>query len=77
MWDISINKEKLGVKPTQVVDLKALMGDPSDNYPGIVGVGPKTATYLLDEFKTLDNIYKNLLNSSFREKSHKNQYNIL
>jgi len=53
-------KQKLGVNPNQVVDLKALMGDPSDNYPGIVGVGPKTAVTLLSEFKTLDNIYRSL-----------------
>jgi DNA polymerase I len=66
-------KEKLGVKPSQVVDLKALMGDPSDNYPGIIGVGPKTATTLLSEFKTLDNIYKNLnkIKSPLREKIKK------
>lgn len=52
--------EKMGVRPDQVVDLKALIGDTSDNIPGIKGVGPKTACSLLDEYQTLDNIYANL-----------------
>ncbi len=52
--------DRIGVKPSQVVDLKALMGDSSDNYPGVSGIGPKTAQFLLDEYKDLDNIYKNL-----------------
>jgi len=51
---------KLGVSPKQVVDLKALMGDMSDNHPGVAGIGPKVATDLLTQFGTLDNIYKNL-----------------
>ena len=53
-------KEKLGVNPAQVVDLKALMGDMSDNYPGVTGIGPKTAVDLLDKYQTLDNIYEHL-----------------
>jgi DNA polymerase-1 len=52
--------EKLGVKPDQVDDYKALVGDPSDNYPGVPGVGPKTATKLLEEYETVENIYKNI-----------------
>ena len=50
-------KEKLGVSPERVVDLKALTGDSSDNIPGIKGVGPKTAINLLKENDTLDGIY--------------------
>lgn len=46
-----------GVRPDQVVDFKALVGDPSDNIPGIKGVGQKTAVKLLNEYGTLDNIY--------------------
>lgn len=63
-------QEKLGVFPTQVVDLKALMGDMSDNYPGVAGIGPKAATDLLVEYQTLDNIYQNLdeIKPSIREK---------
>ena len=62
--------QKLNVYPDQVVDLKALMGDSSDNYPGVAGVGPKAATQLLAEYKTLDNVYKNLdkIKNSLKEK---------
>jgi DNA polymerase I len=52
--------KKMGVHPNQVVDLKALMGDASDNIPGIKGVGPKTATTLLTKYPTLDDIYENI-----------------
>lgn len=51
---------KLGVRPNQVVDYKAIVGDTSDNIPGVKGVGEKTATALLEKFETLDNIYANL-----------------
>ncbi len=53
-------REKLGVAPERVVDLKALTGDSSDNIPGIKGVGPKTAINLLKENDTLDGIYQAL-----------------
>ena len=53
-------KEFLGVTPEQVVDYKALVGDPSDNYPGIPGIGPKTAVNLLETYGSLDNIYANV-----------------
>ncbi len=52
--------EKLGVKPNQIIDLKALMGDMSDNYPGVAGIGPKAATDLLSQYQNLDNIYSHL-----------------
>jgi len=52
--------KKLGVRPNQVVDYKAIVGDTSDNIPGIKGVGEKTAVALLEKFDTLDAIYKNL-----------------
>ena len=63
-------KEKLGVLPTQVIDLKALMGDMSDNYPGVAGIGPKVAIDLISEYQNLDNIYKNLdkIKPSIKEK---------
>ncbi len=51
---------KLGVKPNQVIDLKALMGDMSDCYPGVAGIGPKAATDLLFQYQNLDNIYSHL-----------------
>lgn len=53
-------KEKLEVLPEQVIDLKALMGDTSDNIPGVPGVGEKTAQKLLKQFKTLDAVYENI-----------------
>lgn len=53
-------KEEYGLHPTQVVDLKALMGDSSDNIPGVSGVGEKTALELMKTYGSLDNIYKNL-----------------
>ena len=52
--------ERMGVKPSQIVDYKALVGDSSDNYPGVPGVGPKTAINLLSKYENLENIYKNL-----------------
>ncbi len=52
--------KKLGVLPKQVVDYKAIVGDKSDNIPGVAGVGEKTAIALLEKYKTLDNIYKNI-----------------
>jgi len=52
--------KKLGVLPTQVVDYKAIVGDKSDNIPGVMGVGEKTAITLLEKYKTLDNIYEHI-----------------
>jgi DNA polymerase I len=49
--------EKMGVPPEQIVDFKALCGDSSDNIPGVKGIGEKTAIDLLQQFKTLDDIY--------------------
>ena len=51
-----------GIEPPRMVDLKALMGDSSDNIPGVKGIGEKTALGLLQEYKTLDNIYENIDN---------------
>lgn len=53
-------KESLGVEPEQVVDYKALVGDKSDNIPGVPGIGEKTATSLLAQYRTLDEIYAHL-----------------
>ncbi len=52
--------EKLGIHPDQVIDYKALVGDSSDNYPGVAGIGPKTAIHLLAEFGNFENVYKSL-----------------
>lgn len=52
--------EYLGISPSEVVDYKALIGDPSDNYPGVPGIGPKTAIGLLKKYKSLAGIYEAL-----------------
>jgi len=52
--------EKYGVKPSQFVDMKALMGDSSDNIPGVAGIGEKTAATLIQNFGSLDGIYENI-----------------
>ncbi|MBR6690645.1 MAG: DNA polymerase I [Bacilli bacterium] len=55
-------KEEWGIDPINIIDLKALMGDSSDNIPGVKGIGEKTALKLLHEYKTLDGIYENIDN---------------
>ncbi len=62
--------EKRGVKPKHIVDLLALMGDASDNIPGVKGVGEKTALKLLTDFKSLDGVYENidLLSGKLKDK---------
>ena len=52
--------EEYGVTPEQIPDYKALVGDPSDNIPGVKGIGPKGAANLLAEFATVENLYENL-----------------
>lgn len=56
-YDAKAVEEKMGVRPDQIVDLKALMGDASDNIPGVAGIGEKTAVKLLQAFGTLDALY--------------------
>ena len=53
-------KEIWDITPKQVIDLKGLMGDPSDNIPGVKGVGEKTAIKLLQEYQSMENLYDNL-----------------
>ncbi len=61
-------REEYGFEPPIMVDLKSLMGDSSDNIPGVAGVGPKTATDLLLKFGTMEGVYANLEDSSIRPK---------
>lgn len=63
-------KEAYGIEPINIIDLKALMGDSSDNIPGVKGIGEKTALKLLHDYKTLDGVYDNLnkLTPKMREK---------
>ena len=65
-------REEYGIEPSAFVDMKALMGDSSDNIPGVAGIGKKTAQSLLSNFGTLDGIYENidspLISKGVREK---------
>lgn len=54
--------EKYGIKSAQIIDMKGLVGDNSDNYPGVTKVGEKTAVKLLQQFETIEGIYENLDN---------------
>jgi DNA polymerase-1 len=69
--------KKLGVPPVQVVDYKALVGDKSDNIPGVAGIGEKTAISLIQKFQTLDNIYQNIdqVENRWRTKLEQNREN--
>ena len=59
-YNIDSFKAEWGIDPINIIDLKALMGDSSDNIPGVKGIGEKTALKLLHDYKTLDGIYENI-----------------
>ena len=61
-------QSEYGFEPIHLIDLKALMGDSSDNIPGVAGVGPKTATDLLLKYGTLDGVYENLTPQNMKGK---------
>ncbi|HSW98070.1 MAG TPA: 5'-3' exonuclease H3TH domain-containing protein [Candidatus Saccharimonadales bacterium] len=65
-YDEKAVEEKFGVTPKQFIDYKALIGDVSDGYPGVGGIGPKTAVGLLKKFDTFENIYQHLAEISPR-----------
>jgi len=60
IYDKEAVKKRYGLKPEQFLDFKGLKGDPSDNIPGVPGIGEKTAIYLLKKFETVENLYKKL-----------------
>ncbi|GLX67118.1 5'-3' exonuclease [Paenibacillus glycanilyticus] len=60
VYDLGFLKEDKGIHPFQVVEMKGLTGDTSDNYPGVKGIGEKTALKLLQEFESIDGILGNL-----------------
>ncbi len=68
IYDEAKFREEYGFEPKKMVDMKALMGDSSDNIPGVAGVGPKTATELLLKFGSLDGVYENIQDTSIRPK---------
>lgn len=59
-WDIEEVKEHWGVAPAQMLDYLSLIGDSSDNIPGVKGIGPKTAVKLLQDYGTLDAVYEHI-----------------
>lgn len=63
-------KEKTGIEPIQIIDLKSMMGDSSDNIPGIAGVGEKTALSLVEKYGSLENLYAHVdeLSGKLKEK---------
>ena len=68
LYTEEVFQAEYGFEPKKMVDLKSLMGDSSDNIPGVAGVGPKTATDLLLKFGSLDGVYENLNDASIRPK---------
>lgn len=60
VFDIAAFEEKYNIRPDQLVDMKALMGDSSDNIPGVKGIGEKGAAKLLTDYETLDGIYSHI-----------------
>ena len=66
VYDDKAVKDKFGVTPHEFIAVKALMGDTSDNIPGVAGIGEKTAFALISEFKSIDNLYANLDSPSIK-----------
>ena len=60
LFDEKAVEEKYGVHPRQFIDYKALIGDASDGYPGVTGIGPKTAAKLLQQHETFEKLYKDI-----------------
>ncbi len=68
LYTEDVFREEYGFEPKKLIDLKALMGDSSDNIPGVAGVGPKTAKELLAKFGSLDGVYEHIEDPSIRPK---------
>lgn len=71
LYDDKAVVERYGLKPSQLIDYKALRGDPSDNIPGVKGIGEKTASELLQKFTTLEALYDAIENNSPKTKDMK------
>ena len=72
LYDKAKFEEEYGFEPKRLIDLKALMGDSSDNIPGVKGIGEKTAKGLLQKFGTLDGVYANLEDTFIKPKQREN-----
>jgi DNA polymerase-1 len=60
LYDAAAVQDKYGITPAQIPDLKGLKGDPSDNIPGVTGIGEKTAARLIEQFGTVEGVYEHL-----------------
>lgn len=75
-YDLKMVDEKYGITPMQIIDMKGLMGDSSDNIPGVPGVGEKTALKLLKQYETVEGVYEHIYEVSgkkLKEKLESNQ----
>ena len=72
LYDKAKFEEEYGFEPKKLIDLKALMGDSSDNIPGVKGIGEKTALNLLHKFGSLDGVYANLDDPAIKPKQREN-----
>jgi DNA polymerase-1 len=70
-FDAAAVEAKMGVRPDQIIDYKALSGDPSDNIPGVKGIGPKSAVNLLKEYGTVNQMYEEIKNQTDKVKNSK------
>lgn len=77
LYNAEAAKERMGVPPNEIPDYKALVGDPSDNYPGVAGIGPVTAEKLLEKYGSIDKIYAHLqdIEPKIRQKLEVNKDN--
>ena len=66
--DVAAIEEKYGIQPRQLIEVKSLMGDMSDNIPGVRGIGEKTALALVQKFGTLENVYANIDDKTIKPK---------
>ncbi len=67
-YDITAVKERYGLEPRQLIEMKAIMGDTSDNIPGVKGIGEKGAQNLIQEYKSLDGVYKHIDDGKIKER---------
>ena len=75
VMDPAAIREKYGVEPAQLIEVKSLMGDSSDNIPGVPGIGEKTALALVQKFGSLEGVYEHLDDKAIKPKQRENLAN--
>jgi len=73
IYDTDAVVERFGVEPKQLADYKGLVGDTSDNIPGVPGIGPKTASKLIEKYESLENMYKDIEEVGMSDKKLKDK----